>query len=600
MQWLRALETPEALRALCALPGVTLPVAATLLLYELRRPVLPVCTNTLLEARGLGWVPPHAGGVAAFLHLQARLATAVPDATAMRELYCCLCQHSAFRLTRQAVVGDGDKRIEAMMLRDRRAAVPLQLALSSGPGGGVGTRRAACVGVEVVELEAAETVEAAEDDEDDDVGDEEQKEKDDDDDDDDDNRTIRALMAAAPGVRALRVAAGVDTPSGQMPSQPLAHEVVECMHHHQLYPESGCTPLLMVLCPTDYEAATVVARAYETHTLPLQQLPNEGDGLRYVVDVVWSEAELLALALVVASAEMGEDDSPSEAYVGALRDVLGRLARGEAAAAGAGAPLFGFGAQLESGMHIAARMNATRALVVLSEAAAAAVAAHSPADPTATMPPAVTAAPAPVARHSEPFAGAGEVLRDGRGRTVLHAACAAGRVGAASWLLERGDDARALDADGRSPLALAAAAGALDVIALLVDAAPDMVQAERSPPLELAAAAGSVDAVELLLARGAPLDYISKAGKTACHAACRAGHVHVARCLVDHGCDLALRDRSDRPAHELLPDAVRTDAQWLVDTGKAAVAAARRKPASTRAIESRLRDPISALMSDGF
>ena len=76
---------------------------------------------------------------------------------------------------------------------------------------------------------------------------------------------------------------------------------------------------------------------------------------------------------------------------------------------------------------------------------------------------------------------------------------------------------------------------------------------------------------DLLLARGAGVDTQSASGRTALHAACRAGQLAAARMLVDRGASLTIRDRTDRRAFEHLNEALaKGDAQWLVAASKAA------------------------------
>jgi hypothetical protein len=108
LQWIKSLSTPDALRALLRLPGVSLHSAASLLLFELRRPLMPVCTNALEEAKAMGWVPPFAGKIhapAAKASLRARNRPAARLASRAR----CTTPKGPTRLTSQlrVVVGSG-------------------------------------------------------------------------------------------------------------------------------------------------------------------------------------------------------------------------------------------------------------------------------------------------------------------------------------------------------------------------------------------------------------------------------------------------------------------------------------------------------------
>ena len=91
-------------RRIRRLPGVTSQIASTLLHYELARPVVPLCTPSLQEAKALGWVPGYAGAEAALLHLQARL----PAGLALRRAAsAALRRQHVFRLTQRTVSGVG-------------------------------------------------------------------------------------------------------------------------------------------------------------------------------------------------------------------------------------------------------------------------------------------------------------------------------------------------------------------------------------------------------------------------------------------------------------------------------------------------------------
>ena len=508
LDWLRPMGTWAALRALLALPGVTLPVASALLLYELQRPLLPVCTNALLELRANGWVPPHAGAAAAFLHLHARLPA---DAELIRAVYSTLCQQHAFRITRAAVVGkggEGKPSPEDVAYRERRAAYAMVLPIrmcavgdgaAAGSGGG-----------------AADDGEETHDDDDDD-DDERIKDVTD----DASPRTVPAALAGSSD--GFVVAPDADSPAVGANSSllPLELAVRESLHHHQLYPSAGCTPLLVALRPLDTPTAKAAAAALAAGKLPLQQAAGEGAGMRYMLDVPWSRAELEAAAVLVG----GED----EGTVGAS---LQELTRGGHTDGAAGSALFGFGPLLESGLHLAAKCDRPGALRSLI--------AHSNADVQTV---------------------------DARGQTPLHAACASRAADACLALIGCGAELGTADAEGRSPLALAAAAGSLSCVTALLDAGAALDTASAVNPLELAAGAGAIDVCTLLLERGAAVDAQSASGRTALHAAARASHLQVAKLLVDRGA-AHLRDRTERLPHEHLSGAALHEGRWLVDAGK--------------------------------
>lgn len=472
LDWLRPMETWAGLRALAVLPGVSLAAAATLLLFELQRPLLPLCWNALQEAKALGWVPPQASATAAFLHLHERLPL---DATVRRRLYCSLSQQHVFRLTRRAVVGGGEKGGVHDGMRHRRAMLTVHLYVRS---------RSLGVGVGAEEDPAG----------------------------------------------ALEVVEGPHSVTPSTPALPLRNLITECMQWYKLFPEGGVTPALAVLHPLDHRAARNAAAAFAAGALPQQQEHKEdGYGLCYVVDVQWSADELLACALLVS--EPPDEDS------GRLQRQLVLLQRGAHGAeyAGGGSLLFGFGSQLENGLHLAATANRPRALQILWE-------------------------------HAKPT---GAACLDVRGRSALHSAALAGSAAAAQELVRLRVDPRASDCDGVTPLAVAAAAGKAAVCQLLLEAAPDTVNLGDRRPLELAAASGALEAVRLLLARGAMIDAQPSSGKTALHAAARAAQVETAHFLVDAGANVSLVDRSERLAFEVVPDEKAAEFIWLAEISKA-------------------------------
>ena len=85
-----------------------------------------------------------------------------------------------------------------------------------------------------------------------------------------------------------------------------------------------------------------------------------------------------------------------------------------------------------------------------------------------------------------------------------------------------------------------------------------------------AAEAGASHSARALLSHGANVDAASKRGRTALHAAARAGHLALARVLVDAGASLLLKDLTERRADEMIPPERAADGAWLVEATKAA------------------------------
>ena len=186
---------------------------------------------------------------------------------------------------------------------------------------------------------------------------------------------------------------------------------------------------------------------------------------------------------------------------GAAGAVLPRAEDGWDAPAGAGPTLFGFGPHLESGLHLAARLDRVASLTKLWLAGCEGIPEELPLD-----------------------------LRE---RSPLHVAALSGATRAVRALLELGADPTSGDVTGKTPVALAATAGQVQATELLLLAAPaTMEQRDKagSPPLELAAEAGAALTVSLLLLRGADVNAQSKRGRSALHAAARAGHMQATCC----------------------------------------------------------------------
>ena len=128
--------------------------------------------------------------------------------------------------------------------------------------------------------------------------------------------------------------------------------------------------------------------------------------------------------------------------------------------------------------------------------------------------------------------------RDRRGQTLLHNTIAWGHLEAARRLIAHGAEVDALDADGLTPLDLAAFAGDVAAIDLLVEAgarvSPGDDGGRNRTPLESAAVYGHLDAVDRLLALGASV--VDEAGGSAAlDAAMAAGHHAVIARLLERG-----------------------------------------------------------------
>lgn len=122
-------------------------------------------------------------------------------------------------------------------------------------------------------------------------------------------------------------------------------------------------------------------------------------------------------------------------------------------------------------------------------------------------------------------AGDAPAGRDARGRCPLHLAAAAGSLTAVRLLLDAGAPAEVADPAGRTPLHLAAGGGHVDVIRALLEggASAETRTATGATPLIYAAAEGRGEALRALLRAGADPSAVDALGRSALHMAARIG-----------------------------------------------------------------------------
>ena len=140
------------------------------------------------------------------------------------------------------------------------------------------------------------------------------------------------------------------------------------------------------------------------------------------------------------------------------------------------------------------------------------------------------------------LAGKPELLRsrNADGGTPLHLAAEQGRLAIARLLLDSGADTgeRTLDRYEWTPLHLAAMRGRLDVVRLLLDRGADARVRNRSmdwTPLHAAALGGNRGIVELLIARGGDPNCRDRAYHTPADKALEYGHLDAADLLLQKG-----------------------------------------------------------------
>jgi hypothetical protein len=157
---------------------------------------------------------------------------------------------------------------------------------------------------------------------------------------------------------------------------------------------------------------------------------------------------------------------------------------------------------------------------------------------------------------------------DADGHTPLHLAAMAGVPGVAVALLEVGANPNAPDRrHGRTPLHTAALYRAGEVLEVLLDAgaALDAADDAGERALHLAARHGHVDILGQLLARDAHVEAVSRAGTTALHPAAAGGHEAALDVLLSAGADPNATLGDGRTALDLAPN--KRIARRLVSAG---------------------------------
>jgi ankyrin repeat protein len=124
------------------------------------------------------------------------------------------------------------------------------------------------------------------------------------------------------------------------------------------------------------------------------------------------------------------------------------------------------------------------------------------------------------------------------GSTPMHVAASAGHVDILALLLEHGVDVDVRTTGGRTPLLSASASGSVEAGWYLIDHGADINARDNDDytPLYFAFG-GHVESVRMLLERGAVMDIQTKQGETQLHRAARLGNVEIVRLYLEHGAD---------------------------------------------------------------
>jgi len=118
-------------------------------------------------------------------------------------------------------------------------------------------------------------------------------------------------------------------------------------------------------------------------------------------------------------------------------------------------------------------------------------------------------------------------------------------------LLSKGAEVNSKQAQGRTPLFLAAMLGdGVATIRLLLGsgADPNLASANGQTPLSMVAARGNVEAMRLLIEKGAEVNHRDGAGETALMVACTSGNADAVRFLIEKGADVKVRSKRNETA----------------------------------------------------
>ncbi|PAN27766.1 hypothetical protein PAHAL_5G105500 [Panicum hallii] len=178
--------------------------------------------------------------------------------------------------------------------------------------------------------------------------------------------------------------------------------------------------------------------------------------------------------------------------------------------------------------------------------------------------------------------------RDREGRTVLHAAAAAGEAEAVAVLVDMGADTSAADARGRTPMDVAREKGYQEVVDVL----------ERWELVMTAARRGDLQSLETLLGKRAGVRGRDQYGLTALHLAAIKGHSDAVALLAGSGCmDIECEDvEGHRPLHLAVEGGHAEAVELLLDMGADVNARTRRGATPLQMAEAMGYEAIAQLL----
>jgi len=156
---------------------------------------------------------------------------------------------------------------------------------------------------------------------------------------------------------------------------------------------------------------------------------------------------------------------------------------------------------------------------------------------------------------------------------MVHKAAGSGQLNELQFLESKGNSLTASDADGNTPLHLAAYRGQTEVVEYLLSRPgllKDPVDKRGYSPLMLAASAGHAQTLAALLAAGCDPNLKAQDGGTALHKAAAQGNLACVQKLLEAGCDPKVLDQRNKTAQQLAEEKKKSDWQLVVSALKTA------------------------------
>ncbi|XP_048777515.1 uncharacterized protein LOC125681451 isoform X2 [Ostrea edulis] len=126
--------------------------------------------------------------------------------------------------------------------------------------------------------------------------------------------------------------------------------------------------------------------------------------------------------------------------------------------------------------------------------------------------------------------------RDKNNHTPLHSAAIGGTKELAEYLIRGGVDPFAVTVKQATALHLSCASGNLDIVTLLVDNYPTLIEMEdkkEATPVHYATRGGSIEILTLLVERQADIAKVTRKGESILHVSCHRGYIEIAKFITE-------------------------------------------------------------------